>query len=185
VSVVSDSDAALIAAHLAGDPDAFGLLMDHHRARMLATARGRTSSRDEALDVVQEATLKALRGVAGFRGEASVATWLHRIVVNTCLDRIKTSRVTALPWDVAFRVGSDPADPHNDITEAEMRLAVAEALDHLPKEQRVVLRLVHLEGLSLSEVAERLACPLGTVKSRCARGRAALAQHLGTTVMPD
>jgi RNA polymerase sigma-70 factor, ECF subfamily len=171
-------DAQLLAAHLAGDPHAFGRLMAVHRPRMLAVARRRTRNSDEAVDVVQEATLKALRGAAGFRGEASVATWLHRIVVNTCLDRLKTSRVPSVPWDLAFRFHADPQDPHNEIGQAEIRMTLERALRQLPWEQRVVLVLVHLEGLSLTEVAARLSCPVGTVKSRCARGRAALADQL-------
>jgi RNA polymerase sigma-70 factor, ECF subfamily len=172
-------DAQLLAAHLAGDPHAFGRLMAVHRPRLLAVARSRTKNSDEAVDVVQEATLKALRGAAGFRGEASVATWLHRIVVNTCLDRLKTSRLTCVPLDLAFRFHADPKDPHNDIGQADMRMTLEQALRQLPWEQRVVLVLVHLEGLSLTEVADQLSCPVGTVKSRCARGRAALADHLG------
>jgi RNA polymerase sigma-70 factor, ECF subfamily len=175
----ADEGAELLAAHLAGDPHAFGRLMAMHRPRLLAVARRRTRNADEAADVVQEATLKALRGAAGFRGEASVATWLHRIVVNTCIDRLKTARVPCVPWDIAFRFHADPQDPHNDIGRADIRMTLEQALRQLPWEQRVVLVLVHLEGLSLMEVADQLSCPVGTVKSRCARGRAALAGHLG------
>jgi RNA polymerase sigma-70 factor, ECF subfamily len=176
-----DDDALLLAAHLAGDPDAFGVLLAAHRPRMLAVARRRMSRSDEAIDIVQEAALKAFKGAAGFRGEASVATWLHRIVINTCLDRLKTAKPTSVPYEVAFRFQADPEDPHDSITAAEARLTLEQALRQLPPQQRIVLELVHLEGLSLIEVADRLSCPVGTVKSRCSRGRAALADHLAGT----
>jgi RNA polymerase sigma-70 factor, ECF subfamily len=182
---IEDDDCQLMAAHLAGDPDAFGQLMAAHLPRMLAVARRRTRNADEAADVVQEATLKALRGAAGFRGESSVATWLHRIVVNTCLDRLKRARVPCVPWEIAFRFHADPQDPRNDIGLTDLRMTLEQALRQLPWEQRVVLVLVHLEGLSLVEVADRLACPVGTVKSRCSRGRAALADRLGGSWRTD
>src|ERR1700759_145625 len=80
------SDAELLAQHVAGDPDAFGALVLRHRDRLWAVALRTLGNPDDAADALQDALLSAYRGAAGFRGNSAVTTWLHRIVVNACLD---------------------------------------------------------------------------------------------------
>src|SRR5690348_8867691 len=82
-------DKALLAAHVAGDPDAFGELIRRHRDRLWAVALRTLGDREEAADALQDAMISALRGSDKFRGDSAVTTWLHRIVVNACLDRIR------------------------------------------------------------------------------------------------
>jgi RNA polymerase sigma-70 factor (ECF subfamily) len=180
------SDEVLLRAHAAGDPDAFAELFRRHRDRLWSIALRTLGEREEAADALQDALLSAHRAAARFRGDSAVTTWLHRIVVNACLDRARRRRshpTVPLPdggrsadQDAAGVAGPEPAAPSVDHDTA---LVVREALARLPVEQRSALVLVDLHGYSVAEVAEILGVAEGTVKSRCARGRARLAVLLG------
>ena len=170
------SDVELLAAHRAGDPDAFGRLAGRYTDRMWGVAVRTLGDPDDAADVVQEALVAAYRQAGTYRGEASVRTWLYRIVINACIDRIRHDRARpVVPWPVAEIAarGPDPA------AELATRMAVTDALLVLPWEQRVAVVLVDVQGWPVAEVAEVLDVPQGTVKSRCARGRLRLAVLLG------
>lgn len=170
-----ERDRALLAAHLAGDPDAFDALVRQHRQRLWAVALRTLGEPEEAADAVQDACLSAYRAAASFRGDARVTTWLHRIVVNACLDRVRrqAARPTVpLPEQL-------PAEPRDRLGERETVLDVGRALALLPVEQRTAIVLVDLEGMSVEQAAAVLGVPSGTVKSRCSRGRARLAVTLG------
>jgi RNA polymerase sigma-70 factor, ECF subfamily len=170
------SDAELIAAHCAGDRDAFGELFRRHRDRMWAVAVRTCGDREMAADAVQDGFLAAFRRADSFRGEAAVTTWLHRIVVNACLDRLRRRRpTTPLPEYDSL----DVADRRDDHGATESALDVRAALARLPEGQRLALVLVDMHGLGVAEAAEVLGVAEGTVKSRCARGRATLAEVLG------
>lgn len=184
------SDAELLAAHVAGDAEAFGVLFARHRDRLWAVALRTMGHRDDAADGLQDGMIAAFRRAGSFRGDAAVTTWLHRVVVNACLDRLRAAKVRAadaLPDDLEERAsrGSlvSAADPSHDPAEAavadERRRLVLEALASLPAEQRAALVLVDMEGYSVAEAAAVLDCAEGTVKSRCSRGRARLAPLLG------
>jgi RNA polymerase sigma-70 factor (ECF subfamily) len=165
-------DRELIRRHLDGDPDAFGELFRRHRDRMWAVALRTTGNRELAADCVQDAFVSAFRRASSYRGDAAVTTWLHRIVVNACLDRLRRDRPTSeLPE-------YDLADRHDDVGAAETRLDVREALARLPEGQRMALVLVDMHGMSVAEAAAVLEVAEGTVKSRCSRGREALAALL-------
>jgi RNA polymerase sigma-70 factor, ECF subfamily len=169
-------DRALLAAHVAGDPDAFGELVRRHRDRLWAVALRTTGDREDAADALQEALVSAYRAAASYRGEAAVTTWLHRIVVNACLDalRRRTARRSVPLSDEDVRL----ADPTDVLGDRETSLVVAQALDTLPPDQRAAIVLVDLQGHSVDEAARILDCATGTVKSRCSRGRARLAPLL-------
>jgi RNA polymerase sigma-70 factor (ECF subfamily) len=165
-------DRELMRLHVEGDPDAFGELFRRHRDRMWAVALRTTGNRELAADCVQDAFVSAFRRAASYRGDAAVTTWLHRIVVNACLDRLRRDRPTSeLPE-------YELADRHDDVASLETRLDVREALDRLPEGQRLALVLVDMHGLSIAEAAAVLEVAEGTVKSRCSRGRDALAAML-------
>jgi len=175
VVVDDERDRALLAAHVAGDRSAFGTLVALHRDRLYAVALQTLSDREEAADAVQDALLSAYRSAATFRGDARVTTWLHRVVVNACLDRVRRRAVrptVPLP-------AHDLVEPHDALGERETAVEVHAALAGLPLEQRVALVLVDLQGLPVEEAARVLGVPTGTVKSRCSRGRARLAVALG------
>ena len=176
-------DRGLVAAHLAGDPDAFGALFARHRDRLWAVALRTTGDPEEAADALQDALVAAFRRADSYRGDAAVTTWLHRIVVNACLDRLRRRKVRLadpLPDDVDERADrgsvatADTLDPADVATDHERRALVMAALETLPPEQRAALVLVDMEGYSVEETAAILDCAPGTVKSRCARGRARL-----------
>ena len=156
--------------------------MHRHQRRLWAVALRLMRNQHDASDALQDAYLAAFRRADGFRGEAQVSTWLHRIVVNACLDRLrKQQRRQAeqpLPTDpdrTAELVAESTPDP---LEQQELRDHLAAALAQLNDDQRVALVLVDVEGYPVDEVARILGVPAGTVKSRCARGRARLAQML-------
>ncbi len=173
-AVASLADAELLAAHVQGDSDAFGELVRRHRDRLWAVALRTLGDREEAADALQDALVSAYRRADGFRGDSAVTTWLHRIVVNACLDRIRRRQArptVALP-------DQEPADTVDAHDRTETALDVRAALARLPEHQRQALVLVDMHALSVSEAAQVLEVAEGTIKSRCARGRAALAQLL-------
>jgi len=139
---------------------------------------------EEAADALQDAFISAFRAAANFRAESQVTTWLHRIVVNACLDRIRRrqARPTVPLPETGF---NEPAVPRDSMSERETSLLVQEALGQLPEEQRAPIVLVDVEGYSVAETAQLLGIAEGTVKSRCARGRAKLAKVLGHLRNPD
>lgn len=173
--VLSDAtDEELLAAHVAGDEHAFAELVRRHKDRLWAVALRTCRDPDDAADAVQDALISAYRRANTFRGSAKVTTWLHRIVVNACLDRLRAKKVrktVALPEETADAGLPDTRDP---IAEHTTRLTVMGALAQLPLDQRLAVTLVDLEGWSVDEAAQILECPSGTVKSRCHRGRARL-----------
>ncbi len=171
------SDKELLAAHVAGDPEAFGTLVGRHRDRLWAVALRTMRNPEDAADALQEAYIAAFRRAGTFRGDAQVTTWLHRVVVNACLDRLRRmkSRATEAVPDDLDRVSELAAVAGTDPLEArEQQSVVAAALAQLNPDQRTALVLVDMEGYSVDEAAVILGCPPGTIKSRCARGRARL-----------
>jgi RNA polymerase sigma-70 factor, ECF subfamily len=173
------TDAELLRRHLDGDTEAFGALFTRHRDRLWAVALRTTCDPEEAADALQDAMISAFRRAGDFRGDSAVTTWLHRIVVNACLDRLRRRATRpAITGDeevlaaLGGQVGGDPADGSG------MRLDIDSALRRLPAPQRAALVLVDMFGYQVSEAAEILGTSVGTVKSRCARGRAKLAPLL-------
>ena len=177
------SDGDLLRAHVAGDSAAFAELVRRHRDRLWAVALRTIGDREEAADAVQDALLSAYRGAAGFRGDSAVTTWLHRIVVNACLDRIRRRQshpTVPLPGDGRpdddRYAGPEPAAAGPD---QDTAMTVRAALAELPAEQRAALVLVDMQGYPVAEAAQVLGVAEGTIKSRCARGRARMAVALG------
>jgi RNA polymerase sigma-70 factor (ECF subfamily) len=189
-------DRTLLQAHVEGDADAFGTLFTRHRDRLWAVALRTTGDPEEAADALQDALIAAFRRADSYRGDAAVTTWLHRIVVNACLDRLRRRRVRLtepLPEDPGHEprrtgsaspsttpigrdvdAGAAVVDPADLAVDHERRAAVLAALQTLPLDQRAALVLVDMEGYSVEETARILECAPGTVKSRCSRARAKL-----------
>ncbi|HNM97028.1 MAG TPA: RNA polymerase sigma factor SigM [Marmoricola sp.] len=181
------TDRDLLAAHAAGDPQAFGELFARHRDRLWAVALRTTGDREDAADALQDAMVSAFRRAADFRGDAQVTSWLHRIVVNACLDLLRRKKVRrAQPLPDELESDTDRADlgateetPEVAALQGDLRARLLAGLQRLPDEQRSAIVLVDVEGLSIDEAADVLQCAAGTVKSRCSRGRQRLAQMLG------
>ena len=169
------TDAELMTAHREGDPRAFTELVGRHAQRMWGVAVRTLRDTSDAEDAVQEALVAAYRSAGAFRGDASVRTWLHRILVNTCIDRMRRERGRwAAPWPEHEPASRRP-DPASEVV---TRLTLEEALGTLPDHQRIAVLLVDVEGFGVDEVAQILDVAPGTVKSRCARARRRLAEHL-------
>jgi RNA polymerase sigma-70 factor, ECF subfamily len=171
-------DAELLRRHLAGDRLAFDALVSRHADHAWAVAISMLRDREEAADAVQDAMLSAFGAASTFRGASSVSTWLHRIVVTTCLDRMRrqASRPTATLTDAEERTRAAPGDA---MAAREDRMILQAALACLPDAQRAALVLVDVEERPVAEVAQLLCLPVGTVRSHCARARARLAATLG------
>ncbi len=169
------SDHELLAAHVDGDGEAFGVLVQRHRSRLWAVAVRTMRNPEDAADALQDAMVSAYRGAASFRGDSAVTTWLHRVVVNACLDRMRREKVRPT---VPLPEHHDPASPRDEHAGTDARLDVMAALALLPEGHRTAIVLVDLQELSVAEAAEVLGVAEGTVKSRCSRGRAMLAELL-------
>lgn len=172
------SDRELLARHVAGDRQAFAEIVRRHRDRLWAVALRTLGDREEAADAVQDALVSAFRAAHTYRGQAAVTTWLHRITVNACLDRARkadTRRTSPVSDSERFE---DLLEPHESAEapaeRRELHSELIRALLTLPAEQRAALVLVDMQGYPVAEAAEMLGVPTGTVKSRCARGRARL-----------
>jgi RNA polymerase sigma-70 factor (ECF subfamily) len=170
---VGRSDAALLAAHVEGDRYAFEELFYRHHRQLYRLAQITSRNPDDAADALQDAMLSAHRNAASFRHDAAVSSWLYRIVVNACLDRLRRNKAhptTALQDDACH-----VADPTPRVDTA---IVVERALMRLPVEQRAAVVAVDMQGYSVAETARMLGVAEGTVKSRCWRGRAKLAEAL-------
>src|ERR1700690_711989 len=171
------SDAELLRRHVAGDDQAFGELFRRHRDRLWAVALRTVCDPEEAADALQDAMVSAFRRAADFRGESAVTTWLHRIVVNAALDRLRRRAARpAVPSgdEQAFEaLAGSAGDPAHT---ADIRLDVDAALRILPPQQRAALVVVDMLGFSVADLTPDISPD--TVKSRCARARARLLPHV-------
>ena len=171
------SDVELLTAHVAGEAHAFTTLVHRHHEHLWMTARRTSYTAEAAADALQEALLSAHRTAASFRADAAVRSWMHKIVVNACLDRIRRNRsrpTTPLPDGDSF----DLADSRDSMADVETSIEVHTALMSLSPDQRAAVVAVDMEGYSVADAARLLGVPAGTVKSRCARGRLKLAIRL-------
>jgi RNA polymerase sigma-70 factor (ECF subfamily) len=170
-----------------GDEWAFQLLVRRFRKKIFSIAFGITLDAEESQDIVQEVLLQVYRSIGSFRADASLATWLHRITVNRCLNW-KRRWARRFKW---LHVSTDSSDdqpaiePQSELPSPESRLAAAQtrqqidnALKLLPEQARVVFVLRELEGLSYEAIAEATNTKLGTVRSRLFHARKRLKEIL-------
>ncbi|MGV9798396.1 RNA polymerase sigma factor SigM [Mycobacterium sp. NPDC003449] len=174
------SDAELLAAHVAGDRYAFEELVHRHHRQLRRLAYLTSHHHDDADDAVQDALLSAHRTAASFRYDSAVSSWLYRIVVNACLDRVRRAKHQPAPTGYDEAAGlAQLRDPVGDpATRVDTAIMVERALLRLPVEQRAAVVAVDMQGYSVAETARLLGVAEGTVKSRCARARTKLARSL-------
>lgn len=177
------TDADLVAAAQSGDRDALDALLRRHHDRIHALARRLTGNDADAADATQEALIAIVRGLPRFDQRAAFGTWAYRVATNASLDELRRRARRPRPdpdalLDVAA-AASDPADI------AGARVDVDAALATLPVEFRAAVVLRDLCALDYAEIADVLDIPAGTVRSRIARGRAHLAEHLGNPAAGD
>lgn len=177
-----DPDGPLLDAARAGDRDALDALLRRHYDRIHALCRRLTGNDADALDATQDALIAIVRGLPRFHAGARFSTWAYRVATNACLDELRRRRRRPLP--------GLPAVEHHPMTSpataVEARVDIDRALASISPEFRAPVVLRDLCGLDYAEIAEVLDVPAGTVRSRIARGRAALAEILGNpTPTPD
>ena len=180
------TDEELVALAQAGDLDCFNQLVSRWERPIYALAYRTLGREEDARDVVQEAFLRAFRGLKGFRGQAKFSSWLYRITLNLCRDWIRRERrapVAQLPEGVdPIEVADERMAPTESVEDLvarkEMSEAVARALADLPEDQRIAILLKEYHGLTFQEIADQLACPLSTVKTRLYQGLTVLRRRL-------
>lgn len=170
-----------MAAACGGDREALDRLLRRHYDRLFAVCRRLTGNETDAADATQDALVAIVRGLGRFDGRSAFSTWAYRIAVNASFDELRRRRRRPEPRDHNVDAGSaraltQPAEPAAD---ADQRIDVDNALRSLPGDYRAAVVLRDLCGLDYAEIAEILGIPVGTVKSRIARGRAALVPLLG------
>jgi RNA polymerase sigma-70 factor (ECF subfamily) len=181
------ADRDIVARVIAGDIEAFGGLVEKYQDRVFSAVRNYLSNPDDALDVTQEAFVKAFTKLQSFDDNSAFYTWLYRIAINTAIDflrRKKTRPADSLDDDKYALSGFEPPskDPKTDPEKVAQNREQAEmlkmAISTLSDKLKSVLVLHDVEGLSQEEVGEVLKIPVGTVKSRVSRARAELREIL-------
>jgi len=170
----ASGDRALAAAAATGDRQALETLLDRHADRVHAICRRIVVNSEDALDATQEALIAITRGIGRFDGRSAFTTWLYRVATNAALDELRRRSRRPVPLDATLDLESPSGEGAVDA-----RLDVDRALAEVPEEFRTAVVLRDLADLDYPEIAAVLGVPLGTVKSRIARGRRALRIELG------
>jgi len=188
-SQLETSEATLITRCRAGEQSACEQLVAEHQAMVFQLGCHLLGSRDEAYDLSQEVFLRVFRTLDRFRADASLKTWIYRIAINQASNRrrfwSRRHRIGQVSLDAHVEVHGEPTEatdassPHRILASKELAARLAVALDALPFDQRTVIILREVEGLSYDEIAEALDIAVGTVKSRLTRARQALRASLG------
>ncbi|AZO30800.1 MULTISPECIES: RNA polymerase sigma factor [unclassified Mesorhizobium] len=194
IAAADDGDMALVRRALAREADAFRSIIKTHNQRLYRIARGVVRNDAEAEDIVQEAYMRAFASLDAFRGDASLATWLSRIVINEALGRLrKKKRIVAMPENPEAQIIRFPLNPNdlNPSDDPERTMAqrqilglVERATDSLPDVYRTVFVARVIEGLSIEETAELLGIRPETVKTRLHRARALVRKALDDEIGP-
>jgi RNA polymerase sigma-70 factor (ECF subfamily) len=175
---LDDPDGALVTRAQAGDREAFEQLVRRHADHLHGIIRRFGLPSDAAQDVVQEAFLRAWRGIGSFKGEARFFTWLYRIGLNEAKRRLEREPTRALLHSLDEEGAIEPPDarhdPHARVAHAELRLALAIAVQALPLKYRAPLILRDIEGLSTADTAAILGLSEAALKSRLHRARIAV-----------
>jgi len=170
---------SLVDASLAGRPGAFDLIVERHRRSVYQLCYRFVGNHDDASDLVQETFIRAFRGLRRFRAQASLATWLYRIGVNVCLNRVSAKALPSEPIAERQFVDADAESPAERILRAERGARVRAAIAQLPKKQRATLILRTYHELSHQEIADALGSTVGAVKTNFFHALANLKKLLG------
>lgn len=175
-----ESDAGLVEECRRGDPRAFDALVNRYRDRIYNAAYRFLGNHEEAADVCQEVFVRAYRAIERFEGKAKVATWLYSITLNLCRNRVRDSKRKGRDKGVSLELLQDHASglvagggatPSDTAIHGELESALQACLEALPEHYRMAFVLRTYEDLTYEEIAESMACPSGTVKSRLNQAR--------------
>ncbi len=185
----SIEDLSLARQAAAGNDDAFSVIVDRYSRLVYNVALRSASSPEDAADISQETFLKAWRSIGSFRGDCALSTWLCRIALNCCCDHARSAKrhrvlsLTVQEDEDETKVLDIPdtdvtAMPEEELTRQTEIAAVREAIDSLPEEQKMIITMRDITGLSYIEIADTLGLEMGTVKSRINRARGAVKKFL-------
>ena len=170
-----------------GDKAAFDLLIHKYQHRIVSLIGRYVSDPTEALDVAQEAFIKAYRAIGKFRGDSAFYTWLYRIAINTAKNWLVARNrrppasdidaVDAEQYDMDSRL-KERSTPENELMREEIEKTVYDTIATLPDDLRTAIILREIEGMSYEEIATTMECPIGTVRSRIFRAREAIDEKL-------
>lgn len=173
-----NSDQQLVEAYKGGDPRAFAAIVQRHKTRLAYVARRYSRNENDVEDILQEALFRASRNIHSYRSEATLSTWLHRLVMNAGFDHVKAHnkrwRDISIDDDENVSADANPVLAHDPTDALERTLVIRQALEALPESQRRALLLIDVAGYSVERAAADMGVQPGTVKSRRARARAAL-----------
>jgi RNA polymerase sigma-70 factor (ECF subfamily) len=166
---VSDLEAAgdreLVEAFLAGRRDAFDVIVERHQRNVYHLCLRFVRNHEDASDLAQDVFVRAFKGLRNFKGDATLGTWLYRIAVNVCLNRVSLKRPPTEPIESAPHVDDRGADAFDLVAQAERSAAVRAAIDKLPPKQRATVLLRVYQDLSHEEIARVLDSTVGAVKA--------------------
>lgn len=158
-------DRTLVAAFNAGRDDAFEVIVTRHRRQVYQLCFRFVSNHEDAADLTQDVFVRAFKGLRNFKGDAALGTWLYRVGVNACLNRVSNRRPDPQPIEAADHVGSAMVDPLGAVLRKESAASVREAIRHLPPKQRATLLLRVYQELPHEEIARILGSSVGAVKA--------------------
>ena len=188
----SPTDLQLIEKTLQGDSRAFDELVRRHQDRLVHSLEHAFGSREDALDVAQQAFVLAWQKLSSFRREAGFYSWLYRIARNVAISRVRRPQLSSSSLEYMHDAGgfeltdqNQQSTPEHALDQAEQVKLVQEALKQISEEFRQPLILKEIDGLSYEEIAEVLEIPLGTVRSRIFRGRQELMERLQRVMKHD
>jgi RNA polymerase sigma-70 factor, ECF subfamily len=158
-------DRTLVAAFLTGRHEAFDLIVGRHQRHVYQLCYRFVGNHEDAADLAQDVFVRAFRGLRKFKGDSALGTWLYRISVNACLNRVAVRRPDTEPIDAAPRVDGRAEDPLERVVRGEQAAAVRRAIDKLPPKQRATLVLRVYQELTHEEIARILGSSVGAVKA--------------------
>jgi len=180
-------DQALVDRVQQGDKSAFDILVIKYQSKIVQLVNRYVHDPEEAMDVAQEAFIKAYRAIGRFRGDSAFYTWLYRIAINTAKNHLVASGRRPPTGDIDAQDAEqyegatglrEYATPERMLLKDEIEATVAGAIEELPDDLKTAITLRELEGLSYEEIAQAMECPIGTVRSRIFRAREAIDSKL-------
>jgi len=182
-----ETDQLLVERVQAGDKRAFDLLVGKYQHKIISLVSRYVSDHSDALDIAQEAFIKAYRAIPRFRGESAFYTWMYRIAINTAKNYLVSQSRRPPSSDIdaqdaeQFQVDTrlkDRGSPEHELLTEEIERTIHEAIAELPEDLRAAITLREMDGMSYEEIATTMDCPIGTVRSRIFRAREAIDKRL-------
>ena len=165
VTVTNPTDAELVDSCLAGRRESFDVLVERHQRHVYQLCYRFVGNHEDASDLAQDVFIRAYRGLSKFKGEASLGTWLYRIGVNVCLNRVAQKRPESAELDAAADVDARTPDALHELLRGERAVAVQAAIEKLPPKQKATLMLRVYQECTHEEIATTLGSTVGAVKA--------------------